>query len=441
MIEKREARSEKREARPLRPTTYDLRPMTLIAKLRFAPMLLIAACAGAPDDTSGGAGSGNTAPLVPTVRDSAGVAIYEHAADAFDRAPRFAMSEKPVTEVKGSDFEVDLSQARTPQLLFDGRIALFAEGSVLVVGPDGSLIERIGRDGSGPGEFKIGQLVPGLADTLLVSDGVNARLSFVVPGRGVVRSRPTPAMGRDDAFDVVGQFTGDGVLYATSGFAQTPDLAKNPVIQWRVAQLAPGTDSVVHVDSVPGPELRLREGWPDIVRNTAIPVSTAWGAEFLVSDARHWVLHHIRHDGKRLGTLRVALPRRAVNAAGIKAEVEAQYTRMVEAAAAGRFEGRPPDSAALRKSLVEAPRADSLPLIAKALVGPDGVAWIKDGGYMFSEQTWAWTAVKKDGTILGRLVGKGKDPVVAFGADRVLLRSEDEDGFVTFRVHALTVGR
>ena len=60
---------------------------------------------------------------------------------------------------------------------------------------------------------------------------------------------------------------------------------------------------------------------------------------------------------------------------------------------------------------------------------------------MYAEPTWAWTAVKKDGTILGRLVGTGKDPVVAFGANRVMLKSEDDDGFVTFRVRTLTVGR
>ena len=95
----------------------------------------------------------------------------------------------------------------------------------------------------------------------------------------------------------------------------------------------------------------------------------------------------------------------------------------------------------LRRRANEWPRADSLPSIGKALIGPDGVAWIKDGGYSFAQTTWAWTAVNKDGTILGRLVGKGKDPVVAFGANRVMLKSEDADGFVTFRVHMLTVGR
>jgi hypothetical protein len=404
-------------------------------------LLLLAACAGAPDGAPTDAGSGNTAPLAPTVRDSAGVVIYDHAADAFDRAPRFAMSKRPVTEVRAADVDVDLSESRDPYLLSDGRIVIFAEGSIVIFGDDGNIVERIGRDGAGPGEFKVGILARGLADTLLVQDGMNLRLSFVVPGSGVVRSRPSPARSRDDAFDVVGQFTDDGLLYATSGFAQTPDLAKNPVVQWRVGHLVPGTDSVVAVDSVPGPELRLREGWPDVVRNTAIPVSTAWGTEFLTSDARHWVLHHVRHDGKRLASHRVALPRRAVDADGVKAEVESQFVRVLAARGSGRAEGRPPDSATLRKRLAEAPRADSLPLIAKALVGPDGVAWIKDGGYMFAEPTWAWTAITKDGTILGRLVGKGRDPVVAFGADRVLLKSEDDDGFVTFRVHRLTVGR
>ncbi|MBP9897253.1 MAG: hypothetical protein KBF28_02675 [Gemmatimonadales bacterium] len=403
--------------------------------------IMLAACAGAADDAAGGLATGNTTPLAPVVRDSAGVAIYEHPADAFDRAPRFVMSEKPVTEVKGSDFEIDLTRVRQPLLLVDGRIAFYAEGSVVVVSPDGELAERIGREGEGPGEFQYGQLFRGLADTLLFDDWGTRRLSFVVPGRGVVRTRPTPAMARDDSFGLVGQFTNNGLLYATTGFAQTPDLAKHPVIQWRVARLDPGTDSVVRVDSVPGPELALREGWPDIVRNTAIPVSIAWEADFLVSGARHWVLHRIRHDGKLICTIHVAVPRRATEPVGIRAELDEQFSQLMAAYASGRMEGRRPDSATARKRLAEAPRADSLPLIAKAFIGPDGVAWIKDGGYMYAEPTWAWTAVQKDGTILGRLVGTGNDPVVAFGAGRVMLKSEDEDGFVTFRVHTLTVNR
>ncbi|MBK6496042.1 MAG: hypothetical protein IPG05_13240 [Gemmatimonadetes bacterium] len=78
-------------------------------------------------------------------------------------------------------------------------------------------------------------------------------------------------------------------------------------------------------------------------------------------------------------------------------------------------------------------------MIGKALIGADGVAWIKDGGYRQADARWGWTALRRDGTILGRLVGTGKDPVVAFGANRVMLKSEDEDGFVTLRVHTLTV--
>jgi hypothetical protein len=409
--------------------------------LRFLAMLTLAACAGAADDAAGGPATGNTAPLAPTVRDSAGVAIYEHPADAFDRAPRFEMSKKPVTEIKGSDVEADLSRVWQPMVLADGRVAMFADGSLLVFGPAGDLVERIGRTGEGPGEFQYGALVRGLADTLLVEDRGTRRLSFVVPGRGVARTKRRPTMSRDEVFGLVGQFTDDGLLYATSGFAQTPDLAKNPVIQWRVARLDPGTDSVVHVDSIPGPELRLRGGWPDIVRNAAIPVSIAWEADFLVSDARHWVLRRIRHDGHLICTIRVAVARRPTDAVGIRAELDEQFSQMMAAYASGRMEGRSPDSATARKRLAEAPRADSLPLIAKALIGPDRVAWIKDGGYMYAEPTWAWTAVQKDGTILGRLVGTGKDPVVAFGAGSVMLKSEDEDGFVTFRVHALSVAK
>lgn len=412
--------------------------------MRLKPVflsLLLVACASAADDAAGGAATGNTAPLAPVVRDSAGVAIYQHPADAFARAPRFVMSKKPVTEIKGSDVEADLSRVWQPMVLADGSVAMFADGSLLVFGPAGDLIERIGRTGEGPGEFRAGNLYSGLGDTLLVEDGGNVRLSLVVPGRGVVRSLPIPTAARQRAMSIMGQTATGGFLAATTGFAMTPDLVKNPVVQWRTARLDVGGDSLTLLDSIPGPVLALRDGFPDIVRNAPIPVTVAWDREFLISRAGHWELSRLRSDGTVAASIVVPLVRRAVDPAGLAAEYDAQFQSALEMAKSGRLEGKAPDTAYMRKRIKDAPRADSLPLIAKALVGADGIAWIKDGGYMYAEPTWAWTAVQKDGTILGRLVGTGKDPVVAFGANRVMLKSEDEDGFVTFRVHTLTVGR
>ena len=409
-------------------------------------LLLLTACAGAADDAADGPATGNMAPLAPAVRDSAGVAIYEHPADAFDRAPRFVMSETPVTEVKGSEFEVDLTRVWQPLLQADGRIVFYAEGSVVVVGPDGEIVERIGRDGEGPGEFRDGEITRGLGDTVIVFDHAIGRLSVVVPGGGVVRSKAFRGSIELGVMQVVGQLPGDRWLLGTGGITMTPMLEAdpNPKVQWRSARLEPMADSVVFVlvDSVPGPELRARANrGPDVVLNSAYPVTTGWGEEFLISPASHWELRRMRADGGLVARIVVAVPRRATDEAGIKADEDAQFARYLERRSSARVEGPAPDTATLRRRVKEWPRADSLPWIGKALVGPDGVAWIKDGGYSFAQPTWAWTAVQKDGTILGRLVGKGKDPVVAFGANRVMLKSEDEDGFVTFRVHTLTVGR
>ena len=412
--------------------------------MRLKPMflsLLLAACVDAADDAGNGPATGNMAPLAPVVRDSAGVAIYEHPADAFARAPRFVMSKKPVTEIKGSDVESDLSRVWQPMVLADGRVVMFADGSLLVFGPTGDLVERIGRTGEGPGEFRAGNLYSGLGDTLLVEDGGNMRLSLLVPGKGVVRSLPIPKSARQHVMSIMGQTATGGFLVATTGFAMTPDLVKNPVVQWRTARLDVGGDSVTLLDSIPGPVLAMRDGFPDIVRHAPIPVTVVWDGEFLISRAGHWELSRMRPDGAVAARTVVPLVRRAVDPAGLAGEHDAQFHWALEMAKSGRLEGKTPDTSYMRKRIKDAPRADSLPLIAKALVGPDGVAWIKDGGYIYAEPTWAWTAVKKDGTILGRLVGKGKDPVVAFGADRVMLKSEDADGFVTFRVHTLTVNR
>jgi len=88
-------------------------------------------------------------------------------------------------------------------------------------------------------------------------------------------------------------------------------------------------------------------------------------------------------------------------------------------------------------SLRDRPVPDSLAAFDRILVGTDDVIWLRDGRYSVADSTWAYTAIRNDGTILGRLTGSNNDRIVGFGAGTVLLREEDADGFVTLRVHRL----
>ena len=72
------------------------------------------------------------------------------------------------------------------------------------------------------------------------------------------------------------------------------------------------------------------------------------------------------------------------------------------------------------------------PRSADAKTTAGGIAWVRDES-LAADTTWAYTAVALDGRILGRLTATGHAPV-AFGDDRVVLRDEDSEGIVTWRV-------
>ncbi|MEO7158207.1 MAG: hypothetical protein ABI039_11625 [Vicinamibacterales bacterium] len=399
-----------------------------------ALVLLLAACATPEAPAPNRA----LATIAPVSRDSAGIALHEHAADALTRAPLFTMSERPVTEVDGKALEVNLAQVRQLLMLADGRIAFFAEGTLFIVDAKGAIIERIGRTGSGPDEFQFADLSRGLGDTLILNDSPARRISFVVPGNGVVRSRRYRSL---DMFGVVGQFANDALLLGTDGLAQPMGTESRVVIPWHSGRLDAGQDSAVVVDTVGGHTLVKQDGGWKMLRYAGSPWVAAWRGNFLTFDGSKWELAIHQADGALGSIVRIPVARRAIDAAGLEADRagEIANARQRLAGASGPEAARI-DTVKLWQSIRNGPIADSLPVITRALVGPDGTAWIKDGGYRFGEAGWGWTAIRPDGAIIGRLVGQGVDPVVAFGTDAVVLKSEDSDGFVSFHVHRLTQG-
>jgi len=406
----------------------------------YLALILLTACAESEpssrltDSTSAAPQATIDAPA----RDTSRMVVYDLPVAAYDRAPRFVMSSLPVTEVSGRVVTGDLAKVFRPLLLRDGRIVLFLDGSVVVIGPDGEEVERIGRPGAGPGEFRDGVVLAGLGDTLIVHDRINGRLTFVVPGSGVVRMRPLSPAVLQGFTGVIGQYADDALLVGSQGFGISAEPDRPTVVPWYSARLAPRSEQLEMIDSISGPTIVWHVDGPTVVRYSSNPVVVAWGTEFLISDGEQWSLERVRADGVVQARYQLPMRRRPVTAAQRETDTKARLAEM-----RARRTGSPSkvDTTKLYQAIRNSPAADSLPAIDKLLIGTDSIAWIKDGGYWYADSEWGWTALHRDGTILGRLVGKGKDPVVAFGANRVLLRSEDGDGFVTFRVHALTVKR
>src|SRR5690606_8601296 len=118
------------------------------------------------------------------------------------------------------------SQSNEPIFLPNGHLALFAEGSIWIHDGEGQLIERIGREGAGPQEFRFGTIAAGLADTILMGDIANSRLALVVPGSGVVRTRPTRFYSPRATFRPAGQIGDDDFLLVNAGWSWGPGVER-----------------------------------------------------------------------------------------------------------------------------------------------------------------------------------------------------------------------
>ncbi len=375
----------------------------------------------------------STTPIAPKSRDSAGVRILEHTADALDRAPLLSMMPGPLAVIGKGDITIDLSRVYSEVIVMrDGSVAFFADNSVQVVSPDGAHRERIGRNGEGPQEFRGGDISRGRGDTILVTDEGNSRIAWVVPSKGVVRTRALILSRPGLIFGPIAQFDHDTLVMGTESYMPqfTPAGKKVP---FPVGLLTAANDSIRVILPLVGGEMAdiptlATKGLGSIVavRYPPNPVAAAWGKGFLAVRPDHWRLDQYLPSGKLSESVRVPVRRVPINAQFRARDVEATI------AATQRRSKTPVDVGAMRDRYRQFPYPDSLPSFRDVKTTAGGIAWVRELA-MPGDTTWTYTAVALDGRILGRLNGTGHVPV-AFGDDRVVYRDEDDDGVVTWRV-------
>lgn len=127
----------------------------------------------------------------PTVRDSAGVRIVENGAMP---AARWRVDAEPLFTVGWDEGDPDFTWPQSGRILPDGGAVVgeFAEGRIYRLGPDGTVVETVGRKGEGPGEFQGFDAILLEGDSILVSDGRLLRVTLVAPD-GAVRTAPLPS--------------------------------------------------------------------------------------------------------------------------------------------------------------------------------------------------------------------------------------------------------
>jgi len=167
-----------------------------------------------------------------------------------------------------------------------------AASAIIVLDTTGVVLHRIGREGSGPGEFRNPRSLFVDHDTLRLVDQGNGRIQILTTQGVFIRSLPAP-----DALGGAVSFRADGTgLVARNGFdsalAQRLDLNGNATVHLGqpVSPLPEATDFQATKSAV------MRGLVPDALRNLTLPVLGADGSCWLILHAEGTVERYSPSD-------------------------------------------------------------------------------------------------------------------------------------------------
>ena len=391
----------------------------LSAPLSVALALAVASCT--EDGVTGGARQSSGV----VVTDSGGVTTV-----ALGRVENLSPSQLTPTLVY-STLQNDLPLFRvTAAILLDGGgVALANSGSreVVLLAADGSLANRVGGHGEGPGEFgEITAMFKAL-DGFLVYDARMGRMNeftdsgdFVTSwlfgsGSRIVDLKPL-ARGIDgETLAIVGDsrnFDTDGVRRDTTPLLMFAHPEDNP----DTLSLLPAAE--LSYQAIPGGiSTRFNVGFGrDVV---------AFGHEdrAIVGETGSLNLSVYRADGTRT---------RRIHGEGGGAMVSAGDVSAWRSEQLSEAAGLPP---VFVEAVEKVPYNETFPAFETAVLGPGNMVWIALYARP-ADETRAWLVVGPDGQLRGRMDLPSGARVLAISADRFALLQRDELDVEDFRVYA-----
>lgn len=384
---------------------------------------------------------------MPTVRTEAGVKVMQHDRNAFTRATQLELVGAPLSVIGGADgdAEHELTYAYYVSLLADGRLATLSPiGNMFYVfGADGKYQRTLGQKGKGPGEYMRPSgnlLLPG--DTLLITDDANAQISWFHPDKGFIKAKARGTDGRLRMEKAVGVLPGGNIVVSSSGLVQDGEMLKITRPPASVAIVSYDGKAVTQFQ-VPDLELYKMNivmrgrSFPDTRVRGFSPgaVVAAWDSNVVTGTADAYQFDIRNASGAVQSRVVVNVPRIAVTKAMREARIERTLQRYRNMPGEG---GVKPNLAEVEKAERDLPVADSLPAYSRFFATPNKTLWVVDAGAP-NAAGWTATAFRRDGAIVGRLRVTGEGMPLAFGNDRVVIRTEDEDGVATFTVRRIGV--
>lgn len=383
-----------------------------------------------------------------TSRDSLGVAILSYPASAWDSAPAWTLSDKPIVILGGDsvDATMDLSTAAVATVLRDGRSVVSATNpaEILLFDANGTREARLGAPGDGPGEFHtVTQLLHFGQDTLFAFDASQRKgLFFAANGMPLgerilppVNSRVPPSLrGRLD--DGVFLFSLDMVTDPPP--AGIPKTFRNRLV---VLGLNAHTDRYDTLATSKGaevfPSTTMVGGQATLIAKPLIfgaaTQVVVGGDRWYLSTADRFEVETRDNSGKLLRVVRLNIPTRPVGPADqeqYKATVREAYDRLKGVVSPEALAGE-------LKKLDETTFADHFPAVAQMMTDGDGNLWV-NRGFSLTDKVRSWIVLNPNGQLIGR-VDTPLGLVLGISGERVVVSRKDPTiGRVRLEVYGLT---
>ena len=371
---------------------------------------------------SPGCSPGDAPDPTVSVRDSAGVTIYENSGGEWTEATAWKLSTEPILTIGALDGREEylLFQVSGARRLSNGNLVITNGGSqeLHFYDPNGRHVRSVGGEGDGPGEFRsdefrpMGPLWPLGSDSIAVWDSGNQRLTvFDIDGDFGRSFRLDPIPG-------VLALAPRGILDDNSMLVAGLDGLPPEGRGWFPNSYARTSLEGAHLTTLvqrPGGESNVPPtGIAGTLPYRRVATVTAFGNRWYYGSSDSWEIAVYSQDGVLTHLFRRDEPNRAITQEMIDEFRDPFADPRVQATFALQGISAPPMNTF----------PGTLPAYRSFVVSDDGILWVEN--YTHPSEQPSWAVFREDGRYLGDVETPMGAEVTHIGDDFVLVIWEDE---------------
>lgn len=314
----------------------------------------------------------------------------------------------------GQSLELDSRVPHAVVQLDNGRVVVSDGARLLVLSDDGQLVRLVGREGSGPGDFRqIRTLCHTRGDTVALGDEGNRRIVLLDAGGQVVRTIP-----EDYGSPFTDACFSDGT-FLVQAFRVDQREGKYPAVE--VTRLRLDGTEAKHLGNLSFEGVDFLQYHGEIV--------SARGQRLVVSEAKASEVRSFGPEGDTRTIVRTADTPKAISRREVRALIQATIPTNVS-----------PDEVRVRMARSESrPHRSTRPAFERCMLDDMGGTWL----LQVRETAGApesWVHFDSSGQMTGRLTlgaGRRRLRAMRFGRGNIWLQSRDDDGVVTIASYRL----